>query len=77
MIDVLMLQEIEMDVTRKAAQLEEQFQAALFAPVIRAQLVQDILSNPQAAEILRQADPAEYERVMTNIKRMKAIVKQH
>jgi len=75
MIDVLTVQEIEMNVATLAAAREEKFQSAYHAPLIRARLVQDVLENPQAAEILKQADPDEYARVMQNIKRMQSILK--
>ena len=75
MIDVLTLREIELNVKQQAEKREEQFQSAFNAPLIRAQLVQDVLSNPEVAAELKRIDPAEYERVMVNIKRMKEIAK--
>jgi phosphoenolpyruvate synthase/pyruvate phosphate dikinase len=75
MIDILTLKEIEMNVEAMAATREEKFQSALNAPILRAQLVMDVLSNPEVAAELKRTDPAEYERVLVNIKRMKAIAK--
>jgi hypothetical protein len=76
MIDILTLQEIEMNVKAQAALLEEKFQSEFNAPLIRAQLVQDVLAHPELAGLIKREDPNEYERIMQNIKRMKLIVKQ-
>lgn len=73
MLDVITVQEIELTVEEQAARMEEQFQSAFNAPLIMAQLIQLVLSDPRAAEELKRADPEEYERVVNNIKRMKSI----
>ena len=75
MIDVLTIQEIELSVQAQAAELEAHFQRLYTAPLIRAQLVQDVLEHPELAEGLKTERPQEYDLVMRQIKRMQAVAK--
>jgi len=75
MIDVLTIQEIELSVQARSAELEDHFQRLYTAPLIRAQLVQDVLEHPELAEGLKTERPQEYDLVMRQIKRMQAVAK--
>lgn len=75
MLDILTVQEIEIDSRLRASELEADFQRLYLAPVLRAQLIQDVLSTPGLAEQLKASDPVEYERVMAQIQRMQGIAK--
>lgn len=75
MLDILTVQEIELESRLRAGELEAAFQSLYLAPLIRAQLIQDVLSTPGLAEQLKASDPVEYERVMAQIKRMQGIAK--
>lgn len=75
MLDVLTVQEIDLAATFRAEELEAEFQNRFNAPLIRAQLVQAILENPELAQTLQQQAPQQYERVMRQVGRMQAIAK--
>ncbi len=75
MLDVLAVQEIEFDVSRRAAEMEQKFQERYHAPVLRAMLVQAVLEDPALAEALKREKPQEWERISAQIARMQTILR--